>query len=64
MMISVHDSPKTWEIRLATGKLSEREWQILREMVASGQADTLEEAARIMDFLEREQNLDDTFQSD
>ena len=64
MKTPFYEPPKTWEWRLAHGKLTEQEWLVLKEMVESGQADSLEEAARMMDFLEREENLEDSFESD
>lgn len=57
----VTEPPRTWEARLATGQLKEEEWKVLRDMVENGDAESLEEAARLLDFKERELNLDDTF---
>ena len=56
-----HEAPNTWESKLASGRLKEEEWKILRDLVESGEVETLIEAARLMDFKEREFNLSDTF---
>ena len=61
MTNKVYEEPRTWEERLQSGKLSEEEWRVLRSMVEGEEAESLEEAARILDFKERELNLDDTF---
>ncbi|NUQ38732.1 MAG: hypothetical protein HUU23_13250 [Caldilineales bacterium] len=61
MPISERELPHTWEARLATGKLSEEEWKVLRDMVTAAEAESLEHAARLLDFKERELNLDETF---
>lgn len=53
--------PHTWEARLQAGHLSESEWETLREMVTDGEAKTVEDAARLLDFKDRELNLGDTF---
>ncbi len=57
----VHEPPKSWSTRLATGRLQEEEWKILRDMVESGQCETLEDAARLLDFQDRELNQEDSF---
>lgn len=56
-----HEPPKSWSICLETGQLHEEAWKILHDMVASGQCETLEDAARILDFQDRELNQDDSF---
>jgi len=61
MTTQVYEEPRTWEARLQAGKLSEEEWKVLRAMVAGEEAESLEEAARMRDFKDRELNLDDTF---
>ncbi len=61
MSTLIHEEPRTWEARLKTGKLSEDEWKVLDSMVKDGDAESLEEAARILDFKDREMNLDDSF---
>lgn len=53
--------PDTWEARLANGTLTETEWELLREMVDEGEVETLEEAARLLDFRERELNRAQSF---
>lgn len=53
--------PHTWEARLLAGYLNQSEWEMLREMVDDGEAKTVEEAARLLDFKDRELNLGDTF---
>lgn len=53
--------PHTWEARLQAGQLREIEWEMLREMVDDGEAKTVEEAAQLLDFKDRELNLGDTF---
>lgn len=53
--------PHTWEARLLAGQINESEWEMLREMVDDGEAKTVEEAARLLDFKDRELNLGDTF---
>ena len=53
--------PHTWEDRLSAGQLREEELQILSEMVEQGDVETLEEAARLLDFKDREFNLRDSF---
>ncbi|RME83136.1 MAG: hypothetical protein D6775_09005 [Caldilineae bacterium] len=57
----VHEPPRTWEARLASGLLKEEEWKVLRDMVESGEADSLEDAARLLDFKERDLNQEDSF---
>ena len=57
----IQDPPRTWEQRLAAGDLREEEWKVLRDLVESGGAETLEEAARLLDFKEREINMSDSF---
>jgi len=61
MTAQVYEEPRTWEARLVAGQLKEEEWKVLRDMVENEEAETLEEAARLLDFKERELNLDDTF---
>jgi hypothetical protein len=61
MAIPANENPQTWEARLKSGKLDEDEWKVLRAMVASEEAESLEEAARLLDFKDRELNLDDSF---
>lgn len=63
MAKQLYDSPSPWEERLATGALTPEEWQILQEMVSSGEADSLEEAARMMDFEERDRSFEDSFEA-
>lgn len=53
--------PHTWEARLVAGRLQEIEWEMLREMVDDGEAKTVEEAAQLLDFKDRELNMGDTF---
>jgi len=53
--------PSTWEARLAVGQLREEEWKVLRDLVESGDVETELEAARLLDFKDRELNLGDTF---
>ncbi len=53
--------PDTWEAKLANGTLTEAEWELLREMVDAGEVETVEEAARLLDFRERELTLGETF---
>ena len=57
----LHEPPQSWFTRLANDQLSEEEWKVLQDMVASGQCETLEEAARLLDFQDRELNQDDSF---
>ncbi len=57
----VDEPPRTWQARLTAAQLKEEEWKVLRDMVEDGEAETLEEAARLLDFKEREYNLGDTF---
>jgi len=61
MPISERELPHTWEARLAAGVLTEGEWRMLRDMVAAAEAESLEYAARLLDFKDRELNLDETF---
>jgi hypothetical protein len=61
MTTPIDEEPRTWEARLKSGKLNEEEWKVLRAMVASEEAESLEEAARLLDFKDRELNLDDSF---
>lgn len=53
--------PHTWEARLLAGHLNASEWEMLRDMIDDGEAKTVEEAARLLDFKDRELNLGDTF---
>lgn len=61
MATQIQEPPRTWEARLAAGKLKEEEFKVLRDMVESEQTESLESAARLLDFQERELNLGDTF---
>ena len=61
MTTPIDEEPRTWELRFKSGKLNEEEWKVLRALVASEEAESLEEAARLLDFKERESNLDDSF---
>lgn len=61
MKVQAQDLPNTWEAKLAMGALTEEEWKVLRGMVVDGEVETMEEAARLLDFKERELNLGDTF---
>ncbi|MCO6453307.1 MAG: hypothetical protein J5I90_21170 [Caldilineales bacterium] len=61
MKTRVQEMPSTWEARLAAGQLSEEEWKVLRDLVESGDVETELEAARLLDFKDRELNLGDTF---
>jgi len=61
MTTLVNEKPRTWQARLKSGQLNEEEWKVLRAMVASEEAESLEEAARLLDFKDRELNLDDSF---
>ena len=63
MVQQLYDSPRLWEERLATGALTPEEWQILQDMVLSGEADSLEEAARLMDLEERDRSFEDSFEA-
>ena len=56
----VNDLPRTWEVRFTTGQLSEEEYKVLRDLVAAGDSESFLEAARLMDFREREANLEST----
>lgn len=61
MTTQVYEEPRTWVARLDAGQLKEEEWKVLRDLVENEEAETLEEAARMLDFKERELNLSDTF---
>jgi hypothetical protein len=54
-------SSDSWEAKLANGTLTEAEWELLREMVDAGEVETVEEAARLLDFRERELTRGETF---
>ncbi len=61
MPTQITEPPRTWEARLAQGKLTEEEWKVLRALVENGDVETLEDAARLLDFRERELNKEDSF---
>jgi hypothetical protein len=61
MTIQVYEEPRTWEARLNAERLKEEEWKVLRDLIENEEAETLEEAARMLDFKDREFNLGDTF---
>ncbi len=44
------ESLSSWAQALAVGKLTEEQHKILEDMVAEGQAGSLEEAARLLDW--------------
>lgn len=39
-----------WAYALAAGKLTEEQRKVLEDMVSAGQAETVEEAARLLDW--------------
>lgn len=61
MATDVSRTPHTWEDRLSIGQLSEEEWQVLHDMIDSGEVETVEEGARLLDFKERDLNQRDSF---
>lgn len=61
MTTQVYEEPRTWEARLNAEQLKEEEWKVLRDLIENEEAETLEEAARMLDFKDREFNLGDTF---
>ena len=44
------DTLRNWAHALATGTLTDEQRHVLEDMVAAGQAETLEEAARLLDW--------------